>query len=99
MNKNVLSVRVYDTTLDKIQQLCYLEKEMEKKYKKPALTKGEIVAEAIDAYYAMKLDKDTGADYLTRMNLMIQDALKQQNNQRDMTLNNILRYAMMSYEA
>lgn len=80
MNKNVLSVRVYDTTLDKIQQLCYLEKEMEKKYKKPALTKGEIVAEAIDAYYAMKLDKDTGADYLTRMNLMIQDALKQQNN-------------------
>lgn len=67
MNKNVLSVRVYDTTLDKIQQLCYLEKEMEKKYKKPALTKGEIVAEAIDAYYAMKLDKDTGADYLTRM--------------------------------
>ena len=30
---------------------------------------------------------------------MIQDALKQQNHQSDMTLNHILRYAMMSYEA
>ena len=99
MKKQVLGVRVSEITLDKIQQLCYLEEEKEKKYKEPAMTKGEVVEDAIDNYYAMKLDKDTGTDYLTRMNLMIQDALKQQNNQRDMTLNHILRYAMMSYEA
>ncbi|MCR0335970.1 hypothetical protein MKA38_08845 [[Clostridium] innocuum] len=99
MKKNVLSVRMYDTTLDKLRQLEYLEKEKEKKYKEIALTKSEIVEDAIVHYYAMKLDKDTGTDYLTRMNLMIQDALKQQNHQRDMTLNHILRYAMMSYEA
>lgn len=90
---------MYDTTLDKLRQLEYLEKEKEKKYKEIALTKSEIVEDAIVHYYAMKLDKDTGTDYLTRMNLMIQDALKQQNHQRDMTLNHILRYAMMSYEA
>ena len=78
MKKQVLGVRVSEITLDKIQQLCYLEEEKEKKYKEPAMTKGEVVEDAIDNYYAMKLDKDTGTDYLTRMNLMIQDALKQQ---------------------
>lgn len=99
MEKKTLSIRVSDIALDKLQQLYYLEEERKKKYNESTLTKGEILEEAIDNYYAMKLDKDTGSDYLTRMNLMIQDALKQQNNQRDMTLNNILRYAMMSYEA
>ncbi|MCR0217111.1 hypothetical protein MKA44_01615 [[Clostridium] innocuum] len=99
MEKKTLSIRVSDIALDKLQQLYYLEEERKKKYNESTLTKGEILEEAIDNYYAIKLDKDTGSDYLTRMNLMIQDALKQQNNQRDMTLNNILRYAMMSYEA
>lgn len=99
MEKKTLSIRVSDIALDKLQQLYYLEEERKKKYNESTLTKGEILEEAIDNYYAMKLDKDTGSDYLTRMNLMIQDALKQQNNQRDMTLNHILRYAMMSYEA
>ena len=99
MEKKTLSNRVSDIALDKLQQLYYLEEERKKKYNESTLTKGEILEEAIDNYYAIKLDKDTGSDYLTRMNLMIQDALKQQNNQRDMTLNHILRYAMMSYEA
>ena len=99
MEKKTLSIRVSDIALDKLQQLYYLEEERKKKYNESTLTKGEILEEAIDNYYAMKLDKDTGSDYLTRMNLMIQDALKQQNHQRDMTLNHILRYAMMSYEA
>lgn len=99
MEKKTLSIRVSDIALDKLQQLYYLEEERKKKYNESTLTKGEILEEAIDNYYAIKLDKDTGSDYLTRMNLMIQDALKQQNNQRDMTLNHILRYAMMSYEA
>ena len=99
MEKKTLSIRVSDIALDKLQQLYYLEEERKKKYNESTLTKGEILEEAIDNYYAIKLDKDTGSDYLTRMNLMIQDALKQQNNRRDMTLNNILRYAMMSYEA
>ena len=99
MEKKTLSIRVSDIALDKLQQLYYLEEERKKKYNESTLTKGEILEEAIDNYYAIKLDKDTGSDYLTRMNLMIQDALKQQDNQRDMTLNNILRYAMMSYEA
>ena len=31
MKKNVLSVRMYDTTFDKLRQLEYLEKEKEKK--------------------------------------------------------------------
>ena len=99
MEKKTLSIRVSDIALDKLQQLYYLEEERKKKYNESTLTKGEILEEAIDNYYAIKLDKDTGSDYLTRMNLMIQDALKQQNHQRDMTLNHILRYAMMSYEA
>ena len=99
MEKKTLSIRVSDIALDKLQQLYYLEEERKKKYNESTLTKGEILEEAIDNYYAIKLDKDTGSDYLTRMNLMIQDALKQQNNQRVMTLNHILRYAMMSYEA
>ncbi len=30
MKKNVLSVRMYDTTFDKLRQLEYLEKEKEK---------------------------------------------------------------------
>ena len=99
MKKNVLSVRMYDTTFDKLRQLEYLEKEKEKKYKEVALTKSEIVEDAIAHYYAMKLDKDTGTDYLVRMNLMIQDALKQQNHSVDLILNQILRFTMMSYEA
>lgn len=99
MKKNVLSVRMYDTTFDKLRQLEYLEKEKEKKYKEVALTKSEIVEDAIAHYYAMKLDKDTGTYYLVRMNLMIQDALKQQNHSVDLILNQILRFTMMSYEA
>ena len=65
MEKKTLSIRVSDIALDKLQQLYYLEEERKKKYNESTLTKGEILEEAIDNYYAMKLDKDTGSDYLT----------------------------------
>ena len=86
-------------TFQKLDTLQELEKQQAEKFNITPKSITAIVEDAIAEYYVLKLDKDTGTDYLTRMNLMIQDALKQQNNQRDMTLNHILRYAMMSYEA
>lgn len=99
MNKKVTTIRLNEYTLTRLSQLVRFEIEDAEKHNYQPRSRNQIIEDAIDNYYAIKLDKDTGADYLTRMNLMIQDALKQQNNQRDMTLNNILRYAMMSYEA
>ena len=58
MEKKTLSIRVSDIALDKLQQLYYLEEERKKKYNESTLTKGEILEEAIDNYYAMKLDID-----------------------------------------
>ena len=99
MNKKVTTIRLNEYTLTRLSQLVRFEIEDAEKHNYQPRSRNQIIEDAIDNYYAIKLDKDTGSDYLTRMNLMIQDALKQQNNQRDMTLNNILRYAMMSYEA
>ena len=99
MNKKVTTIRLNEYTLTRLSQLVRFEIEDAEKHNNQPRSRNQIIEDAIDNYYAIKLDKDTGSDYLTRMNLMIQDALKQQNNQRDMTLNNILRYAMMSYEA
>ena len=99
MNKKVTTIRLNEYTLTRLSQLVRFEIEDAEKHNYQPCSRNQIIEDAIDNYYAIKLDKDTGSDYLTRMNLMIQDALKQQNNQRDMTLNNILRYAMMSYEA
>lgn len=98
MEKKVLSVRVSDNTMGKVEQLIYLEKENEKKYKTQAMTRSEIIEEAISEYYAMKLDKDTGTDYLMRMNLMIQDALNSQNKMSNIQMNATLRYALSAYE-
>ena len=98
MEKKVLSVRVSDNTMEKVEQLIYLEKENEKKYKTQAMTRSEIIEEAISEYYAMKLDKDTGTDYLMRMNLMIQDALNSQNKMSNIQMNATLRYALSAYE-
>ena len=99
MNKKVTTIRLNEYTLTRLSQLVRFEIEDAEKHNYQPRSRNQIIEDAIDNYYAIKLDKDTGSDYLTRMNLMIQDALKQQNNQRDMTLNHILRYAMMSYEA
>ena len=99
MNKKVTTIRLNEYTLTRLSQLVRFEIEDAEKHNYQPRSRNQIIEDAIDNYYAIKLDKDTGSDYLTRMNLMIQDALKQQNHQRDMTLNNILRYAMMSYEA
>lgn len=99
MEKKVLSIRVSETTQDKLAQLLYMENENEKKYKTPAMTKSEIVEEAISEYFAMKLDKETGTDYLTRMNLMIQDAINSQNKITVLQNNAIMRYALSAYEA
>lgn len=98
MEKKVLSVRVSDNTMEKVEQLIYLEKENEKKYKTQAMTRSEIIEEAISEYYAMKLDKDTGTDYFMRMNLMIQDALNSQNKMSNIQMNATLRYALSAYE-
>ena len=62
MEKKVLSIRVSETTQDKLAQLLYMENENEKKYKTPAMTKSEIVEEAISEYFAMKLDKEFDQD-------------------------------------
>ena len=94
MNKKVTTIRLNEYTLTRLSQLVRFEIEDAEKHNYQPRSRNQIIEDAIDNYYAIKLDKDTGSDYL-----MIQDALKQQNNQRDMTLNNILRYAMMSYEA
>ena len=99
MQKKVLAFRASESTFAKLDQLLNMEAENEKKYGTPAKKRSEIFEEAISDYYAMKLDKETGTEYLTRMNLMIQDALKQQNHSLDILLNQILRFAMMSYEA
>lgn len=97
--KEKKTYRFNDFTLKKLDLLVGFEKQQAEQYNIKAKNMSEIIEDAINEYYVMKMDNDTGTDYLTRMNLMIQDALKQQNHQRDMTLNHILRYAMMSYEA
>ena len=97
--KEKKTYRLNDFTLKKLDLLVGLEKEQAEQYNVEAKNMTEIIEDAINEYYVMKMDNDTGTDYLTRMNLMIQDALKQQNLQRDVTLHHILRYTMMAYEA
>ena len=70
-------------TFQKLDTLQELEKQQAEKFNITPKSITAIVEDAIAEYYVLKLDKDTGTDYLTRMNLMIQDALKQQNHQRD----------------
>lgn len=99
MAKKMTSVRLGEDIVKKLDQLQIIEKQNAEKFNFVPKSRNEIIEQAVSEYYTIKLDKDSGTDYLTRMNLMIQDALKQQNHQRDMILNHILRYAMMSYEA
>lgn len=99
MAKKMTSVRLGEDIVKKLDQLQIIEKQNAEKFNFVPKSRNEIIEQAVSEYYTIKLDKDSGTDYLTRMNLMIQDALKQQNHQSDMTLNHILRYAMMSYEA
>ncbi|MCR0262479.1 hypothetical protein MKC73_01015 [[Clostridium] innocuum] len=97
--KEKKTYRLNDFTLKKLDLLVGFEKQQAEQYNVKAKNMTEIIEDAINEYYVMKMDNDTGTDYLTRMNLMIQDALKQQNLQRDVTLHHILRYTMMAYEA
>lgn len=92
------SYRLDESILKKLELLSDFEKKQAEKYNMKAKSITEIIEDAISEYYVMKLDKDTGTDYLTRMNLMIQDGIKQQNKQFDLMLNEILKNAMLSYE-
>lgn len=98
MAKKLTSYRLDETVLKKLEILYEYEKKQSEKYNVKAKSMTEIIEDAVSEYYVMKLDKDTGTDYLTRMNVLIQDAIKQQNKQFDYILNEIAKKTMLSYE-
>lgn len=98
MAKKVSSVRFGKDTEQKLEQLVMLEKNKAEKFNAEPKSKNQIIEDAIAEYFAIHLDKNSGTDYLTRMNMQIQDAMKQQNTNIEYSLNLSLRYAMMAYE-
>lgn len=92
------SFRLHTSTIDKIDILAEMELQNAEKYKTSPKNKTEIVEDAIAEYYMLKLDKEAGSDYLSRMSLMIQDAMKKQNNLSNESLNKLLQQNLMAYE-
>lgn len=98
MNKKSKTFRFHSVTLDKLEMLYAMEKKEAEKYNTVPKNMTEIIEDAISEYYCMKLDKNTGTDYLSRMNEMIQDAIRSQSALTDSSLNTSKQFSELAYE-
>ena len=62
MNKKVTTIRLNEYTLTRLSQLVRFEIEDAEKHNYQPRSRNQIIEDAIDNYYAIKLDKDNCSD-------------------------------------
>ena len=90
MAKSQKSYRFSKETFDKLKMLTEISQQQADTLGLKGQNETEIIEEAIDQLYTMKIDAQVGSAFLNRVELSIQRAINDALNIRDESLNTIL---------